>query len=113
MKKPDKKKMTAAKIVAGVAATMVMGANITGCVYGPPPEDPTPFNPSSAVPTEAYGSFEDFDPTDNYTVSEYEAPEDPDMTNNMNEDVYGPPSDFDMDDNFDAAVYGPPTDLTE
>ena len=110
MKKPDNKKLTAAKIVAGVAATLVVGANVTGCVYGPPPEETTSFNPSWEEPTEAYGSFEDFDPSDNDTVAEYEAPEDPDMTDNMNADVYGPPSDFDMDDNLTPAVYGPPSD---
>lgn len=98
MKKPDDKKMTAAKIVAGVAATLVVGANVSGCVYGPPPEDPT-----FGVPTEAYGSFYDYDPGDNNTVSEYEAPyvdEDVEETssfeteNNMNADVYGPPVDI-------------------
>ena len=36
MKKPNKKGATAAKIVAGIAATLLMGSNINGCVYGPP-----------------------------------------------------------------------------
>ena len=79
----NKKGMTAAKIIAGVAATVAIGCtvsrcNINGCVYGPPPDD-----------------------TDDTTV-----------TSNMNEDVYGPPEDFTTESNENEAVYGPPEDFT-
>lgn len=38
MKKPNDKVVTAAKIVAGAAMVLTLGANLTGCVYGPPPD---------------------------------------------------------------------------
>ena len=41
MKKPDNKTVTVAKIVAGVAMMFMVAANVTGCVYGPPKDDPS------------------------------------------------------------------------
>ena len=72
MKKPDNKTVTAAKIVAGVAMTFMVAANFTGCVYGPPKDDPSA---SSRETQETTQVVDDFDPDDN-----------------MNGDVYGPPS---------------------
>lgn len=73
MKKPDNKTVTAAKIVAGVAMTFMVAANVTGCgVYGPPKDDPSD---SSRETQETTQVVDDFDPDDN-----------------MNGDVYGPPS---------------------
>lgn len=72
MKKPDNKTVTAAKIVAGVAMTFMVAANVTGCVYGPPKDDPSD---SSRETQETSQVVDDFDPDDN-----------------MNGDVYGPPS---------------------
>ena len=51
MKKPDNKTVTAAKIVAGVAMTFMVAANITGCVYGPP-ADSSDESQKTQVPTE-------------------------------------------------------------
>ena len=105
MKKPSKKGMTAAKIVAGVAATLLMGCNINGCfgfngsVYGPPPSDndnPDVYGPPSIESDEETNDTKETDETYN-------------SDNNMNEDVYGPPADdFDPDDNEVVCVYGPP-----
>ena len=91
MKKPNKKGATAAKIVAGIAATLLMGSNINGCVYGPPLN----------INGDVYGP----PPTDETeeTDESYES----DV--NMNEDVYGPPQgEFSVDENEMECVYGPP-----
>ncbi|SCW49006.1 hypothetical protein SAMN02910456_01388 [Ruminococcaceae bacterium YRB3002] len=100
MKRPGAdKKMTAAKIIAGVTATLTLGCNINGCgVYGPPPTETTNYDPTTNENRTVYGppGAETYDPT-----------------NNENEDVYGPPEDFyDPDDNNNADVYGPPEFLT-
>ena len=52
MKKPDDKVITAAKIVAGITAAFIVGANVTGCVYGPPgqPAQTTPAKDNIARP---------------------------------------------------------------
>ncbi|MBP5262643.1 MAG: hypothetical protein J6Z43_11015 [Clostridiales bacterium] len=93
MKKPSKKGVTAAKIIAGLAATVTLGCNVNGCgVYGPPQPPETTDDPQETVIT----SEED----------------DTDVTkNNMNEDVYGPPEDFEPSDNEMDCVYGPPEDM--
>ena len=72
MKKHDNKTVTEAEIVAGVAMTFMVAANVTGCVYGPPKDDPSD---SSRETQETTQVVDDFDPDDN-----------------MNGDVYGPPS---------------------
>ncbi len=52
MKKPDNKTVTAAKIVAGLAMTFMVAANVTGCgVYGPP-ADSSDESQETQVPTE-------------------------------------------------------------
>ncbi|MBR3056751.1 MAG: hypothetical protein IKG93_02175 [Clostridiales bacterium] len=88
MKKPNDKAITAAKIVAGVAAALTLGANLTGCVYGPPP---------------------DYTSKEQTTASESKETTDP--SKNQNEDVYGPPSDFTTEENELVPVYGPPSDF--
>lgn len=94
MKKPNDKAITAAKIVAGVAAALTLAANVTGCVYGPP----------TRVESESS--------TTEKTKAETTAPETtPDLKNNQNEDVYGPPEVFDTSENEVPAVYGPPEDF--
>ena len=102
MKTPNSnkdKKVTAAKIIAGIATTAVLGMNVNGCVYGPP-IDPT----QNEVPC-VYGPPETFE-TQDVTPPETTY----DASNNQNEDVYGPPEDFGFDpsDNETMAVYGPP-----
>ena len=91
MKNPsDKHKaVTAAKIVAGLAATAALCLNVNGCVYGPEGmyyEPPTDTDPEISETTT-------FDPEENESPT-----------------VYGPPSDetFDPEDNQNADVYGPP-----
>ena len=90
MKKPSDKGITAAKIVAGVAAALALAANVTGCVYGPPPDESTTKKETTAS----------------------EVKETVDPKNNQNEDVYGPPEDFESSENEIPAVYGPPEDFT-
>lgn len=95
MKKPSNDKITAAKIIAGVVASLTIGANITGCVYGPPAEETASSTPETKT-------------------EETAAPEptvDPD--DNINADVYGPPEDFDVDNNEVPCVYGPPEAFEE
>ena len=95
MKKPSNNKITAAKIIAGVIASLTIGANVTGCVYGPPPDEPE--ETSRITKTE-----------------ETEAPAptvDPD--DNINADVYGPPEDFNVNYNEVPCVYGPPEAFEE
>ncbi len=87
-KQSNKKGVTAAKIIAGIAATIALGCNVNGCVYGPPQPPPTDEPEDTKITTEE----DDTDIT----------------TNNMNEDVYGPPEDFDPSDNEMECVYGPP-----
>ena len=78
MKKPQNKKgITAAKIVAGIAATLVVGSNLNGCgVYGPP-------SPADNDNPDVYGP-----PPSETTIESSES-------DNMNDDVYGPPEAFD------------------
>lgn len=72
MKKPNNKTVTAAKIVAGVAATFIVAANVSGCgVYGPPAEQ-SDESRETQEPTEVSEVFETDD--------------------NMNGCVYGPPA---------------------
>ena len=91
MKKPDNKTVTAAKIVAGVAMTFMVAANVTGCgVYGPPPEETAESAPETKT-EETVAVEPTVDPDDN-----------------INADVYGPPEDFNVDNNEVPCVYGPP-----
>ncbi len=95
MKKPNDKAITAAKIVAGVAAALALGCNMTGCVYGPPPTSSDASDATKKQTTTASETEESIDPSDN-----------------QNEDVYGPPEFFETDKNEVPAVYGPPEDFT-
>lgn len=93
MKKPDHKAKTAAKIVAGLAATAALCLNVNGCVYGPGPEEETTGHHDPDVTTTT-----EFNPEDNEVPA-----------------VYGPPSDetFAPEDNEPATAYGPPSDMVE
>ena len=97
MKKPSEngKKITAAKVIAGVAATAAICLNLNGCVYGPevPPSDNQ--NPDVYGPPESMVQVDETDPSDDVeetriTVDESEFSVD----DNQNPDVYGPPEDF-------------------
>ncbi len=103
MKKPKDNGVTAAKIVAGIAATVTLGMNVTGCVYGPP-IDPT----RNEVPA-VYG------PPETFETQDIKVPEDTSMdpSDNQNADVYGPPEFFNTDpsDNLNPTVYGPPKSM--
>ncbi|MCR5060163.1 MAG: hypothetical protein K6A80_03910 [Saccharofermentans sp.] len=100
MKKPNKKGATAAKIVAGIAATLLMGSNINGCVYGPPLNiNGDVYGPPPTDETEEIDGTDSADETGETYGSDV----------NMNEDVYGPPQgDFYADENEQDCVYGPP-----
>ncbi len=87
MKKPSNDKITAAKIIAGVVASLTIGANITGCVYGPPPEETAESAPETKT-EETVAVEPTVDPDDN-----------------INADVYGPPEDFNVDNNEVPCVY--------
>ena len=106
MKKPsdNHKKITAAKIIAGVAATAALCLNVNGCVYGPAgmSEETTESEPTAQETTEE---------TTEETTTEETTFFNPD--DNDDPDVYGPPDDFDPADNEVPAVYGPPEDMTE
>ncbi len=62
MKRPASGKITAAKIIAGIAATAAIGAAVAGCVdpasnetpgvYGPPPDETTVTTTNEAVTEE-------------------------------------------------------------
>lgn len=100
----NKKGVTAAKIVAGIAATLLMGSNINGCVYGPPSIidnlNGAVYGPPPTETTEA---------TDESKDSKEDTDETFESDVNMNEDVYGPPQgDFYADENEQECVYGPP-----
>ncbi len=95
MKKPSNDKITAAKIIAGVVASLTIGANITGCVYGPPPEETAESAPETKT-EETVAVEPTVDPDDN-----------------INADVYGPPEDFNVDNNEVPCVYGPPEAFEE
>lgn len=117
MKKPvnDPKKITAAKIIAGVVTTAAICLNVNGCVYGPeiPPSD----NQNGDV----YG------PPESMTqVDETEPSEEFETDDNENSTVYGPPEsseveedetevteseEYDPSINENPDVYGPPEDL--
>ena len=97
MKKPSDngKKITAAKVIAGVAATAAICLNLNGCVYGPevPPSDNQ--NPDVYGPPESMVQVDETDPADEaedtkITVDESEFSTD----DNENPTVYGPPEDF-------------------
>ncbi|SEW05368.1 hypothetical protein SAMN05216413_1001 [Ruminococcaceae bacterium KH2T8] len=107
MKKPsdNHKKITAAKIIAGVAATAALCLNVNGCVYGP---GAVPEETESEQTTAAQETTEE---TTEETTTEETTAFDP--GDNDNPDVYGPPDDFDPADNDLPAVYGPPEDMTE
>lgn len=98
-KQQNKRGVTAAKIVAGIAATLVVGSNLNGCgVYGPPSvtdnDNPDVYGPPATE------SVVETDENDQDETLE---------TDNMNEDVYGPPQgDFYAEDNEMDCVYGPP-----
>ena len=116
MKKPDKRGVTAAKIVAGIAATLTLGANVNGCVYGPAGLNQNVYGPPPSSDT-TLESSETSEPSD--TTGKTERTEKPEpsisetsmVTYNMNEDVYGPPEDFDFSANQNEVVYGPPEDM--
>lgn len=116
MKKPSgNRKITAAKIIAGLAATAALGAGISGCidpadnsnpeVYGPP-ED---YTAVSSEPVES--SEETTEETTKVTTAPSESTFDP--HDNEVPAVYGPPEDFDPSANEPVAVYGPPEDMIE
>lgn len=119
MKKPsdNRKKITAAKIIAGVVTTAAICLNVNGCVYGP--EVPPSENQNGEVygPPESMTQVDETEPSDE---SEFSADD------NENRTVYGPPEDmgFDNEDETEATedeydpsinenpdVYGPPEDL--
>lgn len=97
MKRPSSGKITAAKIIAGLAATATIGAAVAGCVdpafnetpgvYGPPPDEP-------AVTTEE-------------VTEETSEEETSTTTEAVTEESYDP------GDNEVPAVYGPPEDMME
>lgn len=100
MKKPSDngKKITAAKVIAGVAATAAICLNLNGCVYGP--EVPPSQNQNAEVygPPESMMQVEETDPSDEaedtkVTIEESEFS----AEDNQNPDVYGPPEDFERD----------------
>ena len=100
MKKPSDngKKITAAKVIAGVAATAAICLNLNGCVYGP--EVPPSENQNAEVygPPESMMQVEETDPSDEaedtkVTIEESEFS----AEDNQNPDVYGPPEDFERD----------------
>ena len=100
MKKPSNKKgVTAAKIIAGVAATIALGCNINGCVYGPAPIETTDYDPTTNENRTVYGppagetsETAETDVTGGTDVTEPEPTFAPGY--NENEDVYGPPEWF-------------------
>ncbi len=104
MKKPSKNGVTAAKVIAGIAATLTLGCNVNGCVYGPAPI-------LDNLNGDVYG------PPPTSTTEETQDIEKPEITyqtdDNENEDVYGPPDGFDhkVDLNENEDVYGPPEDM--
>ena len=111
MKKPSNNQAkTAAKIVAGLAATAALCLNVNGCVYGPSQEEETTrhHDPVSNETTV-------FDPQENEVPAVYGPPSDEtfDPDDNQNADVYGPPEDFDPSSNEAATVYGPPSDMVD
>lgn len=89
MKKPVNNKITAAKIVAGVIASLTIGANITGCVYGPPVEEPSD-NTDITKTEETETAIVTVDPSEEaiVTLEEFDA------TYNEVPCVYGPPEVF-------------------
>ena len=70
MKKPSNDKITAAKIIAGVVASLTIGANITGCVYGPPPEETAESAPETKT-EETVAVEPTVDPDDNINADVY------------------------------------------
>lgn len=123
MKKPSEngKKITAAKVIAGVVTTAAICLNVNGCVYGPavPPSD----NQNADV----YGPPESMIGVDDPDESETSVTETTAFSadDNENPTVYGPPEDvvdedeteateveeFDPAFNENPDVYGPPEDL--
>jgi len=112
MKKPDKRGVTAAKIVAGIAATLTLGANVNGCVYGPAGLNQNVYGPPpSDTAMESTDTSETTGNTERTEKPEPAVSESTMATYNMNEDVYGPPEDFDFSANQNQLVYGPPEDM--
>lgn len=113
MKKPDKRGITAAKIVAGIAATLTLGANVNGCVYGPAGLNENVYGPppSSETTLESSAASETTGNTERTEKLEPTVTETTLATYNMNEDVYGPPEDFEPSANQNVVVYGPPEDM--
>lgn len=71
MKKPSGRKKTAAKIIAGVTASVALCLNVNGCVYGPGPErETTDHHDSDSSETTT------FDPAENELRAVYGPPED-------------------------------------
>lgn len=115
MKKPSEngKKITAAKVIAGVITTAAICLNVNGCVYGPevPPSENQ--NPDVYGPPESMTQVDETEPSEEFTVDD-----------NENRTVYGPPEamededeevdeteEFDPELNVNPDVYGPPEDL--
>ena len=95
MKQDNRKRNTAAKIVASFAAAAALGAGLTGCINPEENENPDVYGPPSDFMETTETTEESFDPDDNETPN-----------------VYGPPIDenFDPIDNLEPTVYGPPPD---
>jgi hypothetical protein len=83
MKRPTSGKITAAKIIAGLAATATIGAAVAGCVdpasnetpgvYGPPPDEPAV---TTEEVTEEAVTEESYETEDNEVPAVYGPPED-------------------------------------